>query len=147
MANMTVTAIAEVLGGKKILKKNIGTPAQLVTLIREGLPANILPTIATELSMDRSAVAKVVGISGRTLSRRIASHSRLTADESDRMVRLARVLALANETLGDRAKASRWLQTPNRVLDGNTPFELLDTDAGVQSVETVLGRIAYGIYS
>ncbi len=144
---MTVTAIAEVLGGKKILKKNIGTPAQLVTLIREGLPANILPTIATELSMDRSAVAKVVGISGRTLSRRIASHSRLTADESDRMVRLARVLALANETLGDRAKASRWLQTPNRVLDGNTPFELLDTDAGVQSVETVLGRIAYGIYS
>ncbi len=144
---MTVTAIAEVLGGKKILKKNIGTPAQLVTLIREGLPANILPTIATELSMDRSAVAKVVGISGRTLSRRIASHSRLTADESDRMVRLARVLALANETLGDRAKASRWLQTPNRVLDGNTPFELLDTDAGVQSVETVLGRIAYGVYS
>jgi putative toxin-antitoxin system antitoxin component (TIGR02293 family) len=147
MANMTVTAIAEVLGGKKILKKNIGTPAQLVTLIREGLPANILPTIATELSMDRSAVAKVVGISGRTLSRRIASHSRLSAEESDRMVRLARVLALANETLGDRAKASRWLQTPNRVLDGNTPFELLDTDAGVQSVETVLGRIAYGVYS
>jgi putative toxin-antitoxin system antitoxin component (TIGR02293 family) len=97
--------------------------------------------------MDRAAVAKVAGISGRTLSRRIASHSRLSAEESDRMVRLARVLALANETLGDRLKVSRWLQTPNRVLQGNTPFELLDTDAGVQSVETVLGRIAYGVYS
>ena len=144
---MTVAAIAEVLGGKKVLKKRVGTPAQLMTLIREGLPADILPSIAAELSMDRSAVAKVVGISGRTLSRRLASRSRLSAEESDRMVRLARVLALANDTLGDRAKASRWLQTPNRALQGSTPFELLDTDAGVQSVETILGRIAYGIYS
>ena len=147
MATMTVAAIAEVLGGKKVLKKRVGTPAQLMTLIREGLPADILPTIAAELSMDRSAVAKVVGISGRTLSRRLASRSRLSAEESDRMVRLARVLALANDTLGDRTKASRWLQTPNRALQGSTPFELLDTDAGVQSVETILGRIAYGIYS
>ena len=147
MATMTVAAIAEVLGGKKVLKKRIGTPAQLMTLIREGLPADILPTIAAELSMDRSAVAKVVGISGRTLSRRLASRSRLSAEESDRMVRLARVLALANDTLGDRAKASSWLQTPNRALQGSTPFELLDTDAGVQSVETILARIAYGIYS
>jgi putative toxin-antitoxin system antitoxin component (TIGR02293 family) len=147
MATMTVAAIAEVLGGKKVLKKRVGTPAQLMTLIREGLPADILPSIAAELSMDRSAVAKVVGISGRTLSRRLASRSRLSAEESDRMVRLARVLALANDTLGDRAKASSWLQTPNRALQGSTPFELLDTDAGVQSVETILGRIAYGIYS
>jgi putative toxin-antitoxin system antitoxin component (TIGR02293 family) len=147
MATMTVAAIAEVLGGKKVLKKRVGTPAQLMTLIREGLPADILPSIAAELSMDRSAVAKVVGISGRTLSRRLASRSRLSAEESDRMVRLARVLALANDTLGDRTKASRWLQTPNRALQGSTPFELLDTDAGVQSVETILGRIAYGIYS
>jgi putative toxin-antitoxin system antitoxin component (TIGR02293 family) len=147
MATMTVAAIAEVLGGKKVLKRNVGTPAQLVTLIREGLPADILPSIAAGLSMDRSAVAKVVGISGRTLSRRLASHSRLSAEESDRMVRLARVLALANDILGDRAKASRWLQTPNSALQGSTPFELLDTDAGVQSVETILGRIAYGIYS
>ena len=144
---MTVPAIARVLGGKRTFKKEPDTSHELITLTREGLPADILPTLATELSMDRAAVAKVVGISGRTLSRRIASHSRLSAEESDRMVRLARVLALADDTLGDRTKSSRWLQTPNAVLEGCTPFELLDTDAGVQSVETVLGRIAYGVYS
>jgi putative toxin-antitoxin system antitoxin component (TIGR02293 family) len=144
---MTVEAIAEVLGGTKILRKKIGTASELVELTRKGLPAGILPAMAVELSMDRAAVAKVAGISGRTLSRRIASHSLLSAEESDRMVRLARVLAFANDTLGDRSKVSRWLQTPNRVLNGSTPFELLDTDAGVQSVETVLGRIAYGVYS
>ena len=144
---MSVAAIAELLGGTKVLKKKVGTASDLVNLTREGLPADILPALAAELSMDRKAVAQAVGITERTLSRRLSTRSRLSSVESDRTVRLARVLALANETLGDISKASRWLQTPNRVLQGRTPFELLDTDAGVQSVETVLGRIAYGVYS
>jgi putative toxin-antitoxin system antitoxin component (TIGR02293 family) len=144
---MTVVAITEALGGKKILRRKVGTSTELVDLVREGLPAETLPWMAEELSLDRSTVARVAGISGRTLSRRLATHSRLSAEESDRMVRIARVLAMADETLGDRPKASRWLQTPNRALEDRTPFELLDTDAGVRSVETVLGRIAYGVYS
>jgi putative toxin-antitoxin system antitoxin component (TIGR02293 family) len=89
----------------------------------------------------------VVGISDRTLSRRLANNERLSAEESDRTVRLARIVALAINTLGDSKKASSWLQTPNRALDGQRPLDLLDTDTGAKSVETVLGRIEYGIYS
>ena len=144
---MTVAAIAEVLGGKKILHCEVGTPSELVNLTREGLPADILLTLAGDLQMDRRTVARVIGIPERTLSRRLAARQRLSPDESDRMVRFARILALANETLGDMTKVSHWLRSPNRVLQGCAPFELLDTDAGVQSVETVLGRIAYGVYS
>ncbi len=144
---MTVHAITEVLGGRKTLRRSVANSAELISITREGLPAEIVPSLATELPIDRASVARVVGISGRTLSRRIASNSRLSAEESDRTVRLARVLALAKNTLGDGDKASHWLKTPNRVLQGQTPFELLDTDAGVQSVETILGRIAYGVYS
>ena len=144
---MTVVSITEVLGGRKLLRRKVGTANDLVELVREGLPAETLPRMAHELSIDRGAVARVAGISDRTLSRRLASHARLTAEESDRMVRIARVLALADETLGDRTKAARWLQTPNRALNDSAPFELLDTDTGVRSVETVLGRIAYGVYS
>jgi putative toxin-antitoxin system antitoxin component (TIGR02293 family) len=144
---MTIAAITEILGGTRILKKKVGTSSDLVEMIREGLPANILPALAGELAMDRKTVAQAVGISERTLSRRLSHRSRLSSAESDRTVRLARVLALATETLGGIAKASQWLQSPNRTLEGRTPFELLDTDTGVQSVETVLGRIAYGVYS
>lgn len=144
---MTIGAIAEVLGGTKVLRRKVGTASDLVEITRKGLPAKILPMIAGEISIDRAAVARAAGISGRTLSRRIATHSLLTAEESDRMVRLARVLAFANETLGDRAKVSHWLQTRNAALGDKRPFDLLDTDAGVRSVETVLGRIAYGVYS
>jgi putative toxin-antitoxin system antitoxin component (TIGR02293 family) len=144
---MSVTAIADILGGTKVLKRKIGSPADLVELTRAGLPADILPALAAELSVDRKAVAQAIGITERTLSRRLSTRSRLSSEESDRTVRLARILAQAIDTLGDMTKAARWLQTPNRVLQGLTPFELLDTDAGVRSVETVLGRIAYGVYS
>jgi putative toxin-antitoxin system antitoxin component (TIGR02293 family) len=144
---MTVLAIAQVLGGRKSFRKNVQTSTDLVDATRAGLPATILDTLASELAIQRVAVAKVLGISERTLSRRVTAKGRLTAEESDRTVRLARVLALAKETLGDREKAGRWLQTPNRALEGDRPFDRLDTDAGVRSVEQVLGRIAYGVYS
>jgi len=63
------------------------------------------------------------------------------------MTSAAEIVLLANETFGDAAKGSHWLRTPNRVLGGQAPFDLLDTDAGVKQVETLLGRIAYGVYS
>jgi putative toxin-antitoxin system antitoxin component (TIGR02293 family) len=144
---MTVHGIAQVLGGKNTLKKQIGTSAELVELTRRGLPVTTILFVANDLAVQRTAVARVLGISDRTLSRRVASSSRLTAEESDRVVRRARVLAIANDTFDDKTKAARWLQTPNRALEGDKPFDRLDTDAGVQSVEEVLGRIAYGVYS
>jgi putative toxin-antitoxin system antitoxin component (TIGR02293 family) len=144
---MTISAIAEVLGGRKALRQDVETPSELAEVTRAGLSVSILDTVAGELAMQRVAVAKLLGISERTLSRRVTTNTPFTAEESDRMVRLARVLALAKETLGDMEKAGRWLQTPNRALEGDKPFDRLDTDAGVRSVEQILGRIEYGLYS
>ena len=144
---MTIAAIAEVLGGRKALRQKIETPSDLAKATRIGISVDSLDTLAQELSIQRLAVAKLLGISERTLTRRATSGGRLTAVESDRVVRLARVLALARETLGALEKASRWLQTPNRALDGDKPIDRLDTDIGVRSVEQVLGHIEYGLYS
>ncbi len=144
---MTIAAITAVLGGQKILRRQVTSDAQLTTLTREGLPVGSLTLLANELSVERKTVARVVGISERTLSRRTAKSELLSADVSDRTVRMARILAQATETFGTREKASLWLQSPNRVLEGQTPLSLLDTDAGVRSVETVLGRIEWGLYS
>ena len=144
---MTVGVITDVLGGPKLLKQRVRYDADLKNLIRRGLPVQTLAALARDLSLDRKKLASVVGISERTLSRRVARDERLTAEESDRTVRLAFIVALATDTFGSAQKASVWLQTPNAVLDGELPLDLLDTDTGVRSVETVLGRIAYGVYS
>ena len=144
---MTVAAIAAVLGGSRTLKCRVTTDADLHTLTREGLPVGTLPILAGELDVERKQLARMVGVSDRTLSRRLAGEQRLSAEESDRTMRVARVVAYATDVLGSIQKVAAWMKSPNRALEGQQPLELLDTDAGVRSVETVLGRIDYGIYS
>jgi putative toxin-antitoxin system antitoxin component (TIGR02293 family) len=69
---------------------------------------------------------------------------RLARYESDRLYRLARIVALANEYLGDHERAIRWLKHPNRALGGLAPVAAIDTELGARQVENILGRIAYG---
>ncbi len=56
-------------------------------------------------------------------------------------------MAKAIDTFGTEAKAASWMQSPNMVMEGKAPLELMSTDAGVRWVQTILGRIDYGIYS
>ena len=71
----------------------------------------------------------------------------LSPDESERLYRLAKILAFAESVLGDKAKARHWLNSPNRALGNVTPLSLLETEAGADEVANVLGRIEYGVYS
>ena len=144
---MTSAIIAEVLGGRKVLGRSVKSFAELAAMIRKGLPSGSLIVLGEKLDLKNSALSKNLGIPPRTLTRRLSRHSRLTAPESDRAVRLARVYATAVEMIGDADKAVRWLQTPNRALGGVAPIDQVDTDLGAREVENVLGRIAYGVYS
>jgi putative toxin-antitoxin system antitoxin component (TIGR02293 family) len=144
---MRAESIAEVLGGRKVLRKVITRPDDLAQLVRNGLPAGSVTALAEKLALSNTRLSQKLGIPLRTLSRRLSRRSRLTAAESDRTVRLARVYANAVEMIGDENKAAEWLRTPNRALGGERPFDQLDTDVGARVVEDLLGRIAYGVYS
>jgi putative toxin-antitoxin system antitoxin component (TIGR02293 family) len=140
-------SIAEVLGGRKVLGKDIKNPDDLAELVRKGLPASAVTALAERLDVGSIALSQKLGIPQRTLARRLNQQSRLTAAESDRTVRLARVYATAIEMIGDEQKAVQWLLAPNRALGGERPLDRLDTDLGTRDVEDLLGRIAYGVYS
>ena len=144
---MSIAEIVEVLGGNKTFKRPIRNTDDLAEQVRSGLPASTVALLAETLSMHRAQVAERLSIPPRTLSRRLATKSRLTHEESDRTLRMAKVVALAREVLGTEEKASRWMSIPNRALGGRRPFDQLDTELGVRSVEEVLHRIAYGMYS
>lgn len=144
---MGAEAIAEVLGGRKVLGKVIKKPDDLARLIREGLPASSVVALAEKLQIGNSTLSRKLGIPQRTLTRRLSHKSLLTSAESDRTVRVARVYANAVDMIGDEEKALEWLRTPNRALDGERPLDQLDTDVGAQMVDDILGRIAYGVYS
>lgn len=144
---MESAVIAEALGGRKVLGRAVKTPNDLAQLIRKGLPTSSVKVLAERLALGSTMLSGKLGIPQRTMTRRLSERSRLTAAESDRMVRLARVYASAVEMIGDEQKAVQWLRTPNRALGGERPLDQLDTDVGAREVEDILGRIAYGVYS
>lgn len=144
---METEAIAEALGGRKVLKTAVKKPDDLARLVRKGLPAGSVAALAEKLHLGNTVLSRKLGIPQRTMTRRLSQASHLSPAESDRMVRMARVYANAVEMIGDREKAIEWLSTPNRALGGERPLDQLDTDMGARMVEDVLGRIAYGVYS
>lgn len=144
---METEAIAAVLGGRRVLGRVVKKPGDLAQLVRQGLPASSLVALAEKLHVGNNVLSRKLGIPQRTLTRRLSQHSRLTAAESDRTVRLARVYANAVEMIGSEENAVEWLRTANRALGGERPLDQLDTDLGARAVEDVLGRIAYGVYS
>jgi putative toxin-antitoxin system antitoxin component (TIGR02293 family) len=83
------------------------------------------------------------------LSRKTLAHrrllGRLTAEQSDRLARVLRLIEEAEATFGDSAKAHAWLRRPSALLDNESPLDRLDTDIGAHQVESMLGRIAHGI--
>jgi putative toxin-antitoxin system antitoxin component (TIGR02293 family) len=138
--------LVQALGGKGLLRERQATYAAVIARARAGLPYATLEAIATRFTIPQDVLVLILHLPARTLARRKKS-GRLSPDESDRLLRLARVVARAAEVLGNDERAGAWLRGSVRALGGIRPLDLLDTDLGAQQVEQVLGRIEHGVYS
>ena len=118
----------------------------LIGAVKRGLPTHVFSTLADALEVSDAALAELTGISATTLTRRKRS-GHLTSDESECVVRVARLLERATQVFGDIGDAAAWLKTPNLSLANLTPLNYADTEIGAREVENLLGRIAYGVYS
>ncbi|MEM9593115.1 MAG: antitoxin Xre/MbcA/ParS toxin-binding domain-containing protein [Acidobacteriota bacterium] len=140
----TRSAVVDVLGGSEVMgamEDRVGVR----TAVRSGLPYSAFENVTSALSMSQKDLARALSIQPRTLSRR-RTEGRFQATESDRLYRVARVLAHARAVLGTMPLAAQWMTRPNRALGGEEPIYLLDTDIGVQEVDDALGRIEHGIF-
>jgi putative toxin-antitoxin system antitoxin component (TIGR02293 family) len=116
----------------------------VVGATRKGFPSRSVDKLAASGGLTDIQLARVLGVSSRTLARiRSKPKGKLGAVESDRAIRLARVLAGARDVFGTDDKMRAWLHSPILALGGKAPVEFLDTDAGLRRVEDVLGQIDY----
>ena len=133
-------------GGRSIFGRSLRTENDLRAAIREGFPQTVVGEAMRSAEVSLKRLAEILDLSPRSLQRR-RHEGRLARHESDRLYRLARIVALAKHYLGAEATATRWLKRPNPALGGAAPLELIDKELGKRSVENVLGRIAYGSVS
>jgi putative toxin-antitoxin system antitoxin component (TIGR02293 family) len=108
----------------------------LLRLVEEGLPTKVVQGLRTLGLTDEEVYSGV--LPRRTLTHRIARREPLSREESDRVVRIARISALGENAFGDQGRFWRWFRTPMRRFDGRSPLEMLRTETGGRLVEELL---------
>jgi putative toxin-antitoxin system antitoxin component (TIGR02293 family) len=136
--------IAEVLGGYRALGKPLKSIMDLSAAVERGLPKSTLRNVAQRVFSDPA--------DQRTLMHRIVPEAtykrrrkRLSAAESARTERLARVVAMAEDVWQDREQARRFLTTSHPEIGGKSPLDAALTELGARQAEEVMARIVYGL--
>ncbi|MCU7936081.1 MAG: DUF2384 domain-containing protein [Candidatus Thiodiazotropha sp. (ex Dulcina madagascariensis)] len=137
-------SVVEILGGKEVIGKEVTSELELAEVVRLGFSPAVIDELFDGDILTKTDMKRLV-MPRRTLTHRIKKGERLTREESDRVARIARIVAMAEETFGNREKASRWLHKPKQGYGGQTPIDLLDTEEGARVVEDRLFRIAHGL--
>ena len=126
------------------LSAPIRSEVDLLERLEKGLSANAVRSLRARLGLSDEEVYLLVA-PRRTLTRREAEGQPLTAEEADRVVRIARVAARALQVFGARPDyAQEWLRTPQRALGDRAPVRLLGRESGARAVEELLLALEHG---
>ena len=117
----------------------------IISALKQGFPADSFDKLRDRLKVSDNLLSKIVQIPKRTLARR-RQDGRLRTDESERVLRIARVYDKALDVLESEEAAENWLKKPARGLGYKIPLEYADTELDAQEVINLLGRIEYGVF-
>jgi putative toxin-antitoxin system antitoxin component (TIGR02293 family) len=115
-----------------------------VDVIRAGVRARVVDDMVEYLAVPKRTIFKLLRTPESTAHKLVKDDRTLDSAATERVVRVADITRMAEETFGGRAAATRWLSTANRALAGATPLSMLDTEPGAAEVRRLLSAIDYG---
>lgn len=135
--------VAQILGGEEVLYENVRSSADLQRVVKEGLPVRALDE-AVRYVAGSGRAARV--LRDRLVPRATrARRTRLRLPESERVERLARIMALAEQVWESRDDAREFLAQPHPMLEERSPLEMAETELGARRVERLLMNLEYGL--
>jgi putative toxin-antitoxin system antitoxin component (TIGR02293 family) len=137
--------IVEILGGSRVFGAR-AAGVDLLTEVERGLPRRAYETVSAALELTPAEEDRLLQVSLRTRAR-WKRRARLDPGTSDRLVRLARILALAVAVLESRENAVAWLREPSDALRGRSPLAVIATDPGAEKVANMLYQMEHGVYA
>jgi len=139
---MELSNVGQVLG----LKEKIRSRLDLVKLGGKGVSKGTVVRLAKHLSIGLKGIAPLLSVNQRTIQR-LSAGKVFSRTVSERILRIALVVARGEEVFGGRERFNIWLKEPNKAMVGQPPISLLVSDFGTEMVLEELGRIEQGIIS
>jgi putative toxin-antitoxin system antitoxin component (TIGR02293 family) len=120
------------------------TEGQLLQVVEQQLPTSAIKRLLA-LGLTRQEIDTLV-IPLRTLQHRRSKREKLTIEESDRVLRVVRLLSQAETVYGSRERALEWLRRPIVRFKNRAPLDVMRTDTGARIVEELLVQIDEGMF-
>lgn len=138
------TEIVKALGGTRTFGRR--KRVDLMSEVEQGLPTESYYHVSRSLQLQPDEENRLLQVSPRTRARwKEAGRERLDPATSDRLVRVARVFALAVDVLEDHDAAVEWLRERSPYLGNRSPLDALATDVGTEKVANMLYQMEYGV--
>lgn len=128
-------------------------------VIKTGIAARRVYDLATKLNVSQDLMMKRLGLSKSTISRKVQADQTLTADQSERVLGMSKLVGLVEtiiEESGDPDLAKDfdaagwledWLSQPNPALGGELPTVYLDTREGQEILSSLIAQMQSGAYA
>jgi putative toxin-antitoxin system antitoxin component (TIGR02293 family) len=140
---INAAGVARMLGGEQVLGRRVRSVSDLREMVEAGLPVRSLDVVARHVARnDRDAAELKYRVVPRTTLHR---RTRLTADEGQRLERLARMTMLAEEVWEDADLAHEFLTSAQPQLGGERPVEMARSDLATREVEELLFRLEWSL--
>ncbi|WP_183085117.1 antitoxin Xre-like helix-turn-helix domain-containing protein [Trinickia fusca] len=133
--------------------------ADRIQVIKAGVSAKSVYDLATALKISQDEMLQRLGLSKSTVSRKVQADDTLTADQSERVLGMSKLIGLVQTIVdesGDPGVAKdfdaavwleAWLSQPNPALGGVLPSTYLDTHEGLELLSTLIAQMQSGAYA
>lgn len=141
--SINAARVADMMGGVGTLGRSISSIGELREAVESGLPVTALDAVVRHVAQDDRGAAELKYriVPKTTLRRRL----RLDPEESQRLERLARMSALAEDVWENADLAHEFLTSAQPQLGGERPVDLARSDLGTRQVEMLLMKLEYAL--
>lgn len=131
-------------------------PLDRADLVKKGAPSDMVGVISREMDISKERFVRIVGLPRATVTRKIASRTDLSADESERLVGLAKLIGQVEAMVRECGAPAgfkpakwfgEWIARPVPALGGRKPEEFLDTSDGREAIGKLLAQMQSGAYA
>ena len=129
--------------------------SQRIGLLRCGAPADWIRHTETRTGLTRAELCELLGLKVSTVNRKLQNRTRLSPDETERLMGLQRLIGLVEAVVRDCGDGSpfdagawlvHWLERPNHALGGQSPAAFMDTADGREHLSRLIGAQRSGAY-
>ena len=145
--NSYIKRALHLMGLEKISPfREVQNVSDFISCIREGVPKIAVDNLASITGFNGAEMAGILRTSDRNL-RRYQPKEKLNAEQSERIIELAKLYSRGEEIFGSLDAFKEWMSSSVLALGNKKPKDFLDTSLGIEMLMDELGRIEHGIFA